>query len=168
MSTNTLRLFDIAQDYLKVLDELMAMEDLPEQAIKDTMEGMAGDFEEKAKHTAAFILNLEAEAKAIGEAEKRMKYRKQSLNNKAKSLKDYLHSNMKYTGIRNIKSPELVVKIQKNPSSVIIDSENSLPNVYKITETITKIMKADIGKALKSGVDVPGARLHASTRLVIA
>ncbi len=168
MSKNTLRLFDIAQDYLKVFDDLMAMDDLPAEVIKDTMEGMAGDFEEKAKNTAAYIQNLEAEARAIEDAEKRMKSRKQSLNNQAKRLKDYLHSNMEHTGILNIKSPEIVVKIQKNPPSVVIVSENSLPNAYKITETITKIMKTDIGKALKSGVDVPGARLQPSTRLVIA
>lgn len=167
MSKNTLRLFDIAQDYLKVFDELVAMDDLPVEVIKDTMEGMAGDFEEKAKNTAAYIQGLEAEAKAIEDAEKRMKSRKQFLINQAKRLREYLYSNMQHTGIVNIKSPEIVVKLQNNPPAVMVESESSLPDIYKITESVTKIMKSDISRDLKSGIVVPGARLMTSKRLVI-
>ena len=168
MSKNTLRLFDISQEYMQALDQLMSMDDLPEEVIKDTMESMAGDFEEKAKNTGMYIQNLIAEAKAIEEAEQRMSARKKSLNNQAQRLKDYLHYNMEHTGITNIKSPEIVLKIQNNPASVIVDSDKELPSIYKVTETITKIMKAEIAKALKSGLEVTGAHLHKSTRLVIA
>jgi predicted transcriptional regulator len=167
MSKNTLRLFDISEEYMQALDELMSIDDLPEEVIKDTMESLSGDFEEKAKNTGLYVLSLLAEAKAVEEAEKRMSARKKSLNNQATRLKDYIHNNMEHTKITNIESPEIVLKLQKNPGAVVIDDNDKLPSLYKKTETMTKILKADIAKALKAGLDVTGAHLQKGTRLVI-
>jgi Siphovirus Gp157 len=45
---STLRLYEIAETYLRALEDLADIEDLPEQAIADTLEGLQGEFEVKA------------------------------------------------------------------------------------------------------------------------
>ena len=41
---STLRLYEIAETYLRALEDLAEIEDLPEQAITDTLEGLQGEF----------------------------------------------------------------------------------------------------------------------------
>jgi len=43
-----------------------------------------------------------------------------------------------------------------------------LPDDFKETITTVKLLKADIGKALKAGEAVAGAHLEQSSRLVIS
>jgi Gp157 protein len=75
---STLRLYEIAETYLRALDDLADIEDLPEQAITDTLEGLQGEFEVKAINVAGYIRNIEAEASAVEQARKGMERRQRS------------------------------------------------------------------------------------------
>jgi hypothetical protein len=74
---------------------------------------------------------------------------------------------MERTGLTRLAHPWLVLRIQANPPSVVIEDEGLLPDGFRETITTVKLLKAEIGKALKSGEAVPGAHLEQSTRLVI-
>lgn len=50
---------------------------------------------------------------------------------------------------------------------MILEDENRIPDDYRSTETVTRILKSEISNALKAGVEIPGARLEQSRRLVI-
>ncbi len=162
----TIKLYDLTTDYLEALDALAEIEDLPPEVIADTLEGLAGPWEEKALNVARYVRNLEAEAAAIDEAKKRMDARGKSTANQAARLKAYLKAELERTGLKP-KAPDLALRLQNNPPSVTIDDTALIPDDYRRTETVTTLLKAEIGTALKAGEVIPGARLVRSQRLVI-
>jgi uncharacterized secreted protein with C-terminal beta-propeller domain len=163
----TLTLYQLADDYLVALDALAEREDLPPEAIADTLEGLAGSFEDKAANVALYLRTLEAEANAIAEARTAMERRETALRHQAERLREYLKGEMERTGLTRLDSPFLALRVQANPPSVVIEDEGMLPARFKEMITTVKVLKAEIGKALKAGETVFGAHLEPSTRLVI-
>jgi hypothetical protein len=131
------------------------------------LEGLAGTFQDKAVNVAAYIRSLDAEAAAIAAVKQSMDHRHQVLTRQAERLRAYLKGEMERTGLTRIAHPWLALRIQTNPRSVVIDNEGVLPDGFKETITIVKLLKAEIGKALKAGEAVAGAHLEQSSRLVI-
>jgi hypothetical protein len=166
MTKPTLKLYELSHDYLSALDALAEIEDLPPEAIADTLEGLAGAWEDKALNVARYVRNLEAEAAAIEEAKKRMDARAKATANRAAHLKAYLKAELERTGLKP-KAPDLALRLQSNPPAVAIDDADLIPEDYRRTETVTSLLKAEIATALKAGQVIPGARLERSQRLVI-
>jgi hypothetical protein len=163
----TLTLYQIADDYLTALDALADREDLPPDAVADTLAGLAGTFQDKAVAVAAYLKTLEAEAAAIDAARKAMERRESALLHHAGRLRDYLKGEMERTGLTRLDHPYLALRVQANPPAVVIEDETMLPARFKEAVTTVKLLKAEIGKALKAGEAVFGAHLEQSTRLVI-
>jgi hypothetical protein len=162
----TLKLYELSAAYLEALEGLAELDDLPPQAIADTLEGLAGAWEDKALNVARYVRNLEAEAAAIEDAKRRMEVRAKAMTNQASRLKAYLKSELERTGLKP-KAPDLALKLQANPPSVVLDDEAKIPKTYRRTETVTTILKADISAALKAGKTVAGAHLEQTRRLVM-
>ena len=174
MSISTLRLYEIANNYLQALEDLAELDDLPAEVIADTLEGLQGNFEAKAVSVGAYINTLEAEASAIEEVRKSMERRQKALERHAERLRDYLRVQMERTGLRQIKVPPertkapcIILRLQANPPSVVVEDEEAIPECYKRTEIVTKLLRSEIARVLKAGEEVPGARLEQSNRLVI-
>lgn len=164
---SSLRLYQIADDYLTALDALAELDDLPAEAIADTLEGLAGTFQDKAANVAAYIRTLDAEAAAIADARQAMERRQSALERHAGRLRDYLKGQMERTGIPRVNSPWIAVRVQSNPPSVVIEDETRLPECFKQEVTTVKLLRCNIAKALKAGEPVTGTRLERTTRLVI-
>lgn len=162
----TLKLYELSADYLSALEALSECEDLPPQAIADTLEGLAGAWEDKALNVARYARNLEAEAAAIEEAQQRMAVRAKATANQAARLKAYLKMELERTGLKP-KAPDLALRLQNNPPAVVLDDETLIPADYRHTVTVTTLLKAAISTALKAGQPVAGAHLEQSSRLVI-
>lgn len=162
----SIRLYDLSADYLAALDALAEIDDLPAEAIADTLDGLAGAWEDKALNVARYVRNLEAEAAAIDEAKKRMEARAKAAANQAARLKAYLKTELERTGLKP-KAPDVALRLQANPSAVILEDESQIPDEYRRIETVTTILKAEISAALKAGCKIPGARLVQSQRLII-
>ena len=163
-----LSLYQLSSTYLEALDNLTDPEmDLPIEAVTDTLEGLSGEMEEKAINVAKFMRNIEATANAIKEAETAMAKRRKALENRASWMKDYLKGSMEHTGITKIECPYFKLSIQKNPVSVSILNEKSIPEKFKEQVTSWKIDKTAIKEAIKSGESIPGAELINGTRLAI-
>lgn len=161
-------LYEIRRDYLDALEALTdPANDIPPEAIADTLEGIEGQLQEKATNIAQFTRNLEAVADAIKEAETRMASRRKTIESRAQWLRDYLKHNMEVSGITKIESPWFVLAVQKNPAAVEIIDEAALPAKFKQEVITTKIDKAAIKEVIGGGQLVPGARLTQGTRLVI-
>jgi hypothetical protein len=148
MSMSTLRLYEIAGNYLQALEGLAEIEELPAEVIADTLEGLQGNFEHKAISVGAYIRSLEAEASAIKEARKSMEQRQKALEQHAERLRDYLRLQMERTGLRHIKVPPertkapcIILRLQANPPSVVVEDEKRIPECYKRTETITRLLR---------------------------
>lgn len=161
-------LYVLTGEYLALSNKLLES-DLDEQTIADTLEGAAGELEEKATNVACFIRNIEASAEAIKQAEKQMADRRKSLENKAESIKRYLKDNMIRSGITKIESPYFALTIKKNPPSVVIDDPAAIPSDYMVTPPAPPPSpdKKLIAQAIKDGYTVAGAHLEQAERLEI-
>jgi hypothetical protein len=171
---STLRLYEIADTYLHALEDLADIEDLPEEVIADTLEGLQGSFEAKAVSVGAYIRSLEAEVSAIEEVRKGMEVRRRSLERHADRLREYLKQQMERTGLRHIKVPPqrtkapcIILRLKANPPSVVVEDEELVPECYKQQVITTKVLKSEIARDLKADVEVQGAYLVQTTRLVI-
>ena len=98
---NKMHLYEYTEQYKQALTTLNDS-DLPIEAIQDTLEGMKGEIKLKGKDVGAFIKNLEEDATAIKEAEKKMMARRKAIEAKTEWLRNYLVNNMVETGIKSI------------------------------------------------------------------
>lgn len=162
-------LYTIANEYRQACD-LLADLDLDAQTVADTLESLSGDLEHKAVNVAAFLRGLEATAASIKEAEAAMKKRREAMENRADSLREYLLGAMQHTGIRKISSPHFDLAIRAKPASVEIEDATQIPvDLLRTPEPPAPAPdKKAIAAAIKSGRDVPGARLVNGERLHIA
>lgn len=163
--TSLYQLVDLYKKDLETLEDL----DLDEQTLADTLDSLTGELEVKATNVAMFVRNLEATAAAIKDAESQMAARRKAMENRAKRVKQYLKDCMATAGISKIEHPMLALSIRKNPPSVEILDDRQIPAEYWVTPPPPEkqISKTLIMQALKSGVDVPGAKLTQSERLDI-
>jgi hypothetical protein len=161
-------LYVLAAEYQAATEKLADL-DLPEEVVRDTLESLAFPLEQKAANVAMFVRNLEATAEAIKVAESEMAARRRAIENRVASLRHYLHINMQACGITKIDNPHLRLVLRSNPPAVVIDSERLIPAEFMRQPEPPPPApdKGRIAKALKSGLEVPGAHLQNSTRLEI-
>jgi hypothetical protein len=165
------KLYELVAQH-RSLEALESSDDLPAETIRDTLEGLEGQLQEKAVSVAHFVRNLESTADAIDEAAEAMRMRGTRLRKRAQSLQDYLLFNMQAAGITKIDSPYFTLIVKKNPPTVVIDSENLIPAQYMRQPDPPPPPKPvpdkkAIGDAFKAGEDVPGAHTEQRERLEI-
>tara|TARA_R110000787_G_scaffold21425_2_gene63364 strand:+ start:63 stop:560 length:498 start_codon:yes stop_codon:yes gene_type:complete len=148
------------------IEEVMAMEGVDQQTINDTIEGLRGDLEVKQKGVAAYILNREFDITAMKEYKNNMDVRIKKAEKQIKSLKDALLWSFTKYHIDKLPCHEFTVTLKNNPPSVVINNEELIPESYLNKKIVTTVNKSEIGKALKSGVDVPGARLDTDKKRI--
>lgn len=126
-------------------------------ALRDTMEGIGGEFQEKGKALAMVTLNMDGDLDAIQAQIDRLTDRKRVLTNRKESLKEYLRTNMEATGITKIVHPLFTITLGKGKPIVVIDEESKIPDEFMNTKVVSSPAKTEIAKAIKEGVEVPGA-----------
>lgn len=126
-----LTLYEITDDYLAALQTLESLAEsgqLSPEVVEDTIEGLSGDLEVKAKNVIGYAVSLVSEADAIDAATVPMMKRANTLRDKAAWMREYVKTAMERTGITEIKSPYFVIKLKDNPGKVVIDCEAGLPD----------------------------------------
>jgi hypothetical protein len=164
----TAPLYQIAAQH-RGLQRLAEEADVDGTAIADTLEGLVGDFEERANAVAMVIGNLEASAEAISDAAKQMQARAKRLTERSAAIKAYLKIHMQATGITKISCPYFVITLRKNPPRVEISDEGTIPDEFRIwpeppPPTIDRKALLD---ALKKGREIPGAQIAQDERIEI-
>jgi len=154
-------LYEISKQYQELAKLADAGDDELIVALKDTMEGIEGEFQEKGKALAMVTLNMDGDLDAIQAQIDRLSERKRILQNRKDSLKEYLRTNMEASGITKITHPLFTITLGKGKPIVVIDEEAQIPDEYMNTKVTTTPMKAEIAKAIKEGKEIPGA--HSET-----
>lgn len=155
-----MKLYELSDAYTSALDLFTD----PEQSfnsdlINDTLESIELDFDEKVINTAAVIKTMQAEAEAIKNAIASMYARQKSIENRADDLKSYLLRNMQQVGKKQVKSPWLVVNVQKSPSILNIFDESKVPELFKHEIVTVKIDKTAIKAAWSDDTPIAGCEL---------
>lgn len=162
-----MKLYEITNELESILSSVTEDGEISQESI-DALEGLQGEFEEKAVSVASYIKNLEAEEAAIKQAMDDMKKRRDSLKSKAESLTEYLHSSMGRLGINEIKSsPYFKIKLKTCPVSVDVFDELAIPDEYMREKIVVTVDKIKLKEVLSEGVEVPGVCLQRKTKLEI-
>ena len=161
-------LYELAAEYQTAAERMTDL-GLPDDVIRDTLEGMAGELQEKATSVAQVIRNMASLAEQIEQAEKQMRERRKSLEARADWLRGYLLENMERTGITVIESPWFRLSVKANPPSVTVVDEAAIPPQFwkHAAPPPPVIDRKAIADAIKAGQDVPGARLDRANRLEV-
>lgn len=171
-------LYELGSQYNELL-EMLENGEYTFDELKDTIEMIDGEFDEKAVKVA-LVRNMEkAEIVKIDEEIKRLSELKKSHNSNIERLEKYLFNQMTAVGKRQIKSPLVNINIRTNQESVNPDDprwgkdgkdfilwaqKNNRDDLLKYYEPIPKLTA--IKDAIKSGEDIP-ASLRRTTTLSI-
>jgi len=149
-------LYEIAQEMALLID--------PETGeLKDyeAFEALAMEKEEKIDNTVKYILDLEAEAKAVKERADELTKRAQSAKKKAERLREFLQE---FLGGEKRKTADYVIGYRKTEAVEITDEDRLIAWLTEhkedaLTYQQPKISKTAVKEVLKSGEEVPGAEL---------
>ena len=90
-------LYELKEEYLKLFDMIDSGE-YSEDTLKDTLEAIGAEFEEKADNIACFIKTLNADSDAIKAEADSLTERARAKKAKADRLKQYLFENLVAAG----------------------------------------------------------------------
>ncbi|CAI8818915.1 siphovirus Gp157 family protein [Pseudomonas chlororaphis] len=133
--------------------ELAAMADTDDenlkQAIQDTMDGIKGEFAEKADSIVMLRRNIEGDIDAIETEVARLNELKRIKKNTVGQISDYLRRNMEAADIKSIKRPLFTITLALAPEKVIVDNEQAVPDEFVSVATVIAPDKKSIAARLK-------------------
>lgn len=137
---------------LLALMDMLEDPDADEQAIKDTIEGIEGEYDDKVEGWCRVIKNLDAEYKALKEESKRLADRARVLDNSITRMKTFVMQSMKATG-KTEAGVLLKAKIAKNggvlPLMMADVNPKDIPQKYQKIDI--SFNNEEIRKALDAG-----------------
>ena len=165
----TLTLYQISESLTSLLDSGIDQET---GEISEELANHLGLFEDKGRGVVAYILNKEATAEAIGEAIRKLSKRQDAYNKSAQKLREYLLFNMQKTGTKEISAEDgtfcAKLYLERDESIEIFDEKQIPISCMVIPEAKPRPDKAAIKKLIKSGTEIPGAKLVKKDRLTIS
>ena len=144
---------------IKSIESLVESDELSIDDAKDTIQALEMEFKEKAIAITQFIENINPDISALDEHIKKLTAKEKALQNKQESLREYLRENMMTNEISKIECPFFSILLKSPAAAVDITDSDALPDEYVAVKTTVSPDKKAILKALKDGIDVPGAQL---------
>jgi hypothetical protein len=162
-----MQLYKLTEEYAQAM-AAMSDDGIDDQTIADTLEGLQGVIEDKAKAVAAYLQNIKAESVAMKEAEGRIAARRKAIDNKVARMQDYLRDEMTKANLPKLTTPEFCVTVGKPGKSVDIIDVELIDEEYLTTKITIMADKKSIKKALDAGQEVKGAQfIEGKPRLTI-
>ena len=157
-------LYEITDEYRQLL-EIAEDPDMDPDVLRDTMEAIDADLEDKADGYAKVIRTLEAEEAGLDTEIKRLQARKSAVAGSKARIKGALEASMRATGKLKFKTQLFSFGIQKNPASVVL-AEGKVPTEYCILQEPIPDKKR-IAAELKAGAHFDWAELRQTESLRI-
>lgn len=163
-------LYQLTGQYQQLLSTLADL-DLDAGCVADTLEasGLVDDITDKAVGIEMVARSLEVHLPALEREIHRLSALHLDRSLKAGNLRTYLLTNMQTCGITKIESPLFKISLQNNPPAVVIYEPGLIASEYmRQPETPPPVPdKTALKAALKAGIEVQGAKLVQSQRLVV-
>lgn len=155
-----LKLYEIADSYINLMDKLEAGEIAPED-IEDVQEEIHNALMTKSNNIIGYYLDKKSLIEAIDTQIKRLQEYKKAETNKLDKYKEYIKDNMEAMRIEKIETGAGKLQIVKSPISVDILDEDLIPDEYKQVVTETKVDKKKIADNFKeTGEIIEGVRIN--------
>jgi len=162
-----MKLYDILESHRSALEAWCNDDETPAECWADTLEGIEGEFEDKARAYIAVILELEAEEDAGMAASKKIAATAKAKGNRAAFLRANLLTGCQAIGKTEVKFAEFCAKLPKPKPSLKIDDADLVPAMYKTTSVVETIDNAFLKQQLVDGVAVEGAHLDYKQSIII-
>lgn len=164
-----MKLYELTSDFRSFMDAV-DNDEIPEEAIADTLECIELAIEDKADNMACLLKNLEAEINAIKAEASRLVERGRAKEKTYNRIKEYLADNLQRVGIDKIETARNKITFRKSESVEIGDEDAFIEWAEKerdelLTYSAPKVNKTAIKKALKGGEEIPGASIVISQNL---
>ena len=143
-----------------------------EQALRDTLDGIGGELEDKAADIAVLIKEMTAEAAALREEELNLAERRKAKENRVKWLTQDLTDTVQAAGLAKVDRPRATLSFRKSKGVKIDDEEGFIlwaeeAGQSRFLNMKTTVNKTAIRDALKAGDELPGAVLEERQSLQI-
>lgn len=148
------KLYEIANEYAE-----LANSEMDAEMIADTLEGIQGEFEDKAEQVLAIIKNEQALEEMLKAEAKSLTERAKASANKVTNLKRYLAESMETMDKKKINAGVHSLTVRKGVQSVNILDLEKLPIDFVDYQTVIKPDKNLIKEKLKLGESIEGAEL---------
>jgi hypothetical protein len=158
------KLYEITND-LRAIEEFECQGQDDLQALNDLFGEAHGALTDKVEGICKMLKNLDAESEALANEAKRLTDRKKTVENKIKSIKDFLKYQLKGIGLDKLSAGTFNLSIRSNPGSLKIVNPDIVPMAYKIQ--VYEVDNAQVKKAILDGNIVPGAIVEQGDSLTI-
>ena len=159
-----MKLYEMPREYERIYSTMTSDEESTDEEMLKALSEVDDSFRAKVENCAKMMSQLESTSQACAHEIERLIKRKRSHENKAKWLKAYVQECMLDMGMNHVDGDVFRVAIQKNPPSVVVEDEDSVPEKYFV-QPPPKISKSAIKEAIDSGDEVPGCRLQQTQSL---
>lgn len=147
-------LFELTGQFMQLWD-MIDDQEIDDDVILDTLEGIDGEIEIKADGYAKVLAQIDATAAAIKTQEARLQTRRKTLENRAAYIKKNLQNAMELTGKTKFKTDLFSFNIAKNGGKAPLVINEEYKDAGKLPERFQKMeIKADtdaIREALDAG-----------------
>lgn len=156
-----------------IIEDVEAYKEKMLTAWFDTLEGIEGEFDEKAESIAVYIKQLKAEANILKFEKSAIAKRQSQKEREVEKLAAYLLNAMKVIGRSKVDMPYAVVSIRNNAPSLIVDNEAEFvgwaqENNDSLLEYIMpKVKKNDVKKLCKNGEAIPFVHMESKQSLSV-
>ena len=116
-------------DQWKEVEGMLYDGETDEQIILDTLESIDGEIEQKADNYAKLIKNMLSDAKILSAEEDRIRRRRQSIESRAKRLKETLQANLEYIGKTKFKTVLFSFSVSKNSGKQPLEITDNLDDI---------------------------------------
>lgn len=163
-------LYELTDEVLQLYD-MMEDPEMDEDAILDTLEGVLGEFDQKADNYAKLIRNMEADVGMFKNEIDKLTTRKRITENNLKRVKTRLLECMQIAKYNELKGEVFHIKIRKNAKQLPEDIDTNeeiiklIPEEFYIPQD-PKLDKRALLKAVKEE-KVKGIELRESQSLMI-
>lgn len=149
-------LYELTEEYRQLLD-MASDPDTDPETLADTMEMISAELTDKADAYAVIMRQLAGDMDTIKGEIDRLTARRTAIANNIERMKQNLQNAMLATGRTKFKTTLFSFGIQKNPPSVVMETEDParIPEAYRIPQP-DKVDKKAIKDALKAGADLSG------------
>ena len=140
--------------------------DLTDEQFKEALVALEENKVEKCGNAICYLNMLKHGIEDMKAEEKRIATMRKALESRAKNLENafaYVLNNM---GDKEVITRYGVMKVRKNPPSVVIDDIAKIPTQYQKQKIEVTIDKTAIKKAIQSGEKVDGAHIEQNEKLV--
>jgi len=143
------------------------------EAVQKQIDDLEPSAEKKCIAIQSWIAKMESEERELDALLYQIEMRKAAYSKEIEKLNNYLFTNMKRCGIKEIKCPLFRLRIKTNPYSTEILDQDQIPERFMVTREIVKVeTKPDKNaikeEVIKTGVQVPGALVSQKEKLEIS